>query len=323
MLAACAAPDLHLVDGELQNAAYRRSCKAMRSSEPWARIGAAQSASSGMAIGSASPGWAAPLRTVPLLHQQPNARICAMRRRPTGCTRDGSYAERVIADSRYCFSLAGRPLRCRARALAVRRADRLSRAPHSRRRCAPHRHLWLRRGRSPGRAALPLPKAEGESITFTRPGRGAAGGAFARSLGAVWAGQQRGGGALRGARRRAPSSRRSARSCRRRCRDVAKGGSARVRPASRPVEPDPGVFPMRSPVGRAARGLGGRSRAPRRGGNSSRWRSASRPLARPCHDVPAGGRQRGARPRCARARLSWRSGADDGLTIHNEEGRLS
>ena len=147
------------------------------------------------------------------------ARTCASAARFTGLDIDGGYAERAVADARFCFAAARRLRRPRGRAAAVRGADRPPRAADGRRRRAP-RPLRLRRlgaHRLPGRAAI---RAGACSPSPARDD--AASQAFALSLGCEWAGDAR-------ARRRRSSTPRSssppsARSCRPRCGRSTRGG---------------------------------------------------------------------------------------------------
>ena len=102
----------------------------------------------------------------------------------TGYTRDGGYATHAVADARYCFPLPERAT-MPSRAAAVRRADRLAQLPDGGR----------GRARSGSTASAPPPTSwrrsrawQGRRVyAFTRAGDTAAQ-AFARSLGAVWAG---------------------------------------------------------------------------------------------------------------------------------------
>ena len=103
----------------------------------------------------------------------------------TGCTIDGGYAEYAVADARYCFPLPREFSDVAARAAAVRRADRLPR------RCgwrATRRRVGIYGFGAAAHIVAQVARYEGrEFYAFTRPGDDAAQ-AFARELGAAWAG---------------------------------------------------------------------------------------------------------------------------------------
>ena len=112
-----------------------------------------------------------------------------VRRAPASraATVDGGYAEYAVADERFCFPLpAGYP-DAAGRAAAVRRADRLPRAAHG-----------GRRARGSGSTASAPPRTSSARSRATRgggcsPSRGRAtttAQAFARELGAEWAGDR-------------------------------------------------------------------------------------------------------------------------------------
>jgi len=102
----------------------------------------------------------------------------------TGYTLDGGYAEQVLVDERYCFSIPeeytdveAAPLLCAGligyRSLVV---------------AGPGRHLGLYGFGAAAHIVAQVARFQGRSVyAFTRPGDGAAQ-EFARSLGAVWAG---------------------------------------------------------------------------------------------------------------------------------------
>jgi propanol-preferring alcohol dehydrogenase len=102
----------------------------------------------------------------------------------TGYQINGGYATHTVADARYCFPPARRGRPGPHGALAVRRADRLPRAAHGRRRAA-RRHLRLRCGGPHRRPGAEVPGTRVPA--FTRAGDTASQ-AFARELGATWAG---------------------------------------------------------------------------------------------------------------------------------------
>ena len=115
----------------------------------------------------------------------------------TGYTRDGGYATHALADARYCFPLAGAERRRRDRAVPLRRADRLAQLPHGRRAVGRAGRRVRRESLQAlglygfGAAAHILAQVaawQGRRVyAFTRGGDTAAQ-AFAKSLGAVWAG---------------------------------------------------------------------------------------------------------------------------------------
>jgi alcohol dehydrogenase, propanol-preferring len=108
--------------------------------------------------------------------------LCA-RARFTGYSHDGGFAERLVADSRYCFPLpagdplAAAPLLCAG--LIGYRALRM---------CGGAERVGLYGFGSSAHIICQLLAAQGrEAYAFTRPGDETTG-RFARSLGAVWAG---------------------------------------------------------------------------------------------------------------------------------------
>ncbi|MFC3676574.1 zinc-dependent alcohol dehydrogenase family protein [Ferrovibrio xuzhouensis] len=109
--------------------------------------------------------------------------LCA-EARFTGYQIDGGYADRVLADHRYCFRLPGgmsdveaAPLLCAG--LIGYRAYRMA---------GPGRRLGLYGFGAAAHILIQVAMAQGRSVyAFTRPGDDAAQ-AFARELGAVWAG---------------------------------------------------------------------------------------------------------------------------------------
>lgn len=103
----------------------------------------------------------------------------------TGYTRDGGYAEHCVADARYCFPLpaedaqAAAPLLCAG--LIGYRTWRLAGGEAN-------RHLGLYGFGAAAHILVQLAVARGQAVyAFTRPGDTEAQ-AFARRLGAVWAG---------------------------------------------------------------------------------------------------------------------------------------
>ena len=106
------------------------------------------------------------------------------RARFTGYTRDGGYAELVVADERYCFALppsfsdvAAAPLLCAG--LIGYRALRLA---------GEARHLGLYGFGAAAHIVAQVARHEGRAVyAFTRPGD-REGQDFARALGAAWAG---------------------------------------------------------------------------------------------------------------------------------------
>ncbi len=209
--------DLHVVDGELPDA----KSPIIPGHEIVGSVAALASgvdALQARATASACPGSATPAASA--AYCRAGTRKPVRRARNSPATRSTaatpSYA---VADARYCFRAAGRIRRRRARAMAVRRAHRLSRAADGRRRAdasastasAPPRISWRKLAHHEGR----------EMYAFTRPGDAAAQ-AFARELGAVWAGGSDRRRRSRSMRR--SSSRRSAHWCPRRCATVVKGG---------------------------------------------------------------------------------------------------
>lgn len=109
--------------------------------------------------------------------------LCAQARF-TGYTLDGGYAEEMLADQRYCFPMAGSlsdaeaaPLLC-AGLIGYR----------SLRKAGPARRLGLYGFGAAAHVIAQVARYEGREVyAFTRPGD-SKGQAFARSLGAVWAG---------------------------------------------------------------------------------------------------------------------------------------
>jgi alcohol dehydrogenase, propanol-preferring len=102
----------------------------------------------------------------------------------TGYSRDGGYAQEVLADARYCLALPGRgaaaelaPLLCAG--LIGYRAYRVAGEP---------RNLGLYGFGAAAHLLAQVAREQGRRVfAFTRPGD-AAGQRFARELGAVWAG---------------------------------------------------------------------------------------------------------------------------------------
>jgi propanol-preferring alcohol dehydrogenase len=113
--------------------------------------------------------------------------LCA-RARFTGCHRDGGFAERALADHRFCFPLPGglpagqsAPLLCAG--LIGHRAYRMAVAAP-----AGAATLGLYGFGSAAHILTQVAVAEGREVfAFTRPGDGG-GQTFARELGAAWAG---------------------------------------------------------------------------------------------------------------------------------------
>ncbi|GEJ57038.1 zinc-dependent alcohol dehydrogenase family protein [Anaeromyxobacter diazotrophicus] len=106
------------------------------------------------------------------------------RARFTGYTLDGGYAEAMVADARYCFPLAPGPSDAEAAPLLCAgligyRAWRLARGA---------RRLGLYGFGAAAHLAVQVARHAGQEVfAFTRPGD-EAGQAFARELGAAWAG---------------------------------------------------------------------------------------------------------------------------------------
>ena len=140
--------DLHVVDGELPHPKLplvlgHEIVATVATAPPDGRFA--------RATGSAFPGWAGP--AAKCAYCWPAGRTSATDARFTGYQLDGGYAERTVADERYCFPLR-RVRRCRGRAAALRRADRSPGAGGRGRRRAP-RPLRLRRGGAPGGPGRP------------------------------------------------------------------------------------------------------------------------------------------------------------------------
>ena len=139
----------------------------------------------------------------------------------TGYTRDGGYATHVVADARFVFRAAAGRRRCRDRAVAVRRTDRLALAADGGRR-QEARPLRVRRRRSHHRAGRPL--AGPRRLRVHPAGRCRRRRTSRATLGAVLGRRLR--RSARPSRSTArSSSRRSARWCRRRCKPCAKAAA--------------------------------------------------------------------------------------------------
>ena len=108
----------------------------------------------------------------------PNARF-------TGYQLPGGYAELAVADARYCFPAPGHVPRHPGGAAAVRRVDRVPRPADRRRRASGSGSSGSAARRTSSRRSR---GTEGRRVfAFTRPGDVATQ-AFARELGAEWAG---------------------------------------------------------------------------------------------------------------------------------------
>ena len=226
------------------------------------------------------------------------ARTSATARASPATSCDGGYAEYAVADARFCFPIPGRLRRPPGGAAPVRRADRLPRAAaRGRRRAA--RPLRLRRG---AHIVAQVARHQGRRVfAFTRAGDDDGPGVRARA-------RRRVGGCVASARRprsstRRSSSRRSARSCPRRCARCAKGGVGGLR--RHPHERHP-AFPYELLWGeRVLRSVANLTRARRRGvprartagaGARPRW-STFRSRRRTKRSLgPAGGDARRRRP---------------------------
>ena len=190
------------------------------------------------------------------------------RARFTGYMLDGGFAERAVADARFCFPLPGRLRRRRGRAAAVRRADRLPGAAH-----APATPSASGSTASaPRRTSSPRSRSTRDAACSRSPAPGdEAAQAFARELGAEWAGDADEPRPSRSTRR--SSSPRSESSCPPRCARSSKRRRRRLR--RDPHERHP-VVPLRAAVGRALRALGRQPHAGRRTRAARAWRRASR-----------------------------------------------
>ena len=158
-------------------------------------------------------------RDVPLLHAA-GARTSASARASPASTVDGGYASCAVADARYCLRAARGLRRPRGRAAAVRRAHRPPRAADDRRRASA----------SGSTASAPAPTSSAQVarhqgrrvFAFTRAGDERLAGVRARAR--LRVGGRRAGPGARGARRGDHLRPRRARSCRRRCARVERGG---------------------------------------------------------------------------------------------------
>ncbi len=175
--------DLHLVDGELPHPKLPVDPGPRDRGRGASRCGPGSSGS-GPASGSASPGSATPAAAAGTACTRPE-NLCDA---PgfTGYTIDGGYAEHAVADAAYCFPLPepygdveAAPLLCAGligyRTLMHGRATRGGSGSTA---SGPRPTSWPR---SPATRA-------GGLYAFTRPGDVAAQ-AFARGLGAAWAGE--------------------------------------------------------------------------------------------------------------------------------------
>ena len=204
--------DLHVVDGELPTPHCRRARARDRRRRDRERH------ADGERVGVPWLGWTC--GDVPLLPQR--AREPLRRARASPATRSTaatpSYA---LADARFCFPLPDGYRRRAGRAAAVRRPDRLPRAAHGRRRASGSGSTASAPRRTSSRQVA---AAQGRRVfAFTRAGDDAAQ-AFARELGAAWAGdsdERAARAARRGDHLRAGRRARAAR----RCGRVGKGGT--------------------------------------------------------------------------------------------------
>ena len=237
--------DLHLLDGEVtiaDAAAGARPPDRRHASSP-ARTAA--SASRGSATPAASAASAAAA-----------ARTCASGRAFTGCDIDGGMAQYAVADERFCFpipdgypDLQAAPLLCAG--LIGYRALRM---------CGDGERLGIYGFGAAAHIICQVARWQGRRVfAFTRPGDTAAQ-AFARELGAVWAGDS-------AQPRPSSSTPRSSSRPTARCPDGARGARARRdgRLRRHPHERDPGVR-LRAALARAHDPLGRQPDPPRRRG---------------------------------------------------------
>lgn len=171
--------DLHVVDGELPDV----PTPLIPGHEIVGRVlrcGPGVSLPVGMRLGVPWLGWTCGTCTFCRSGQE---NLCDAARF-TGYQRDGGYADRVLADARYCFPLPdadsdaeAAPLLCAG--LIGYRSLRLA---------GPGRRLGLYGFGAAAHIVIQLARHENRDVyAFTRPGDAPAQ-AFARSLGAVWAG---------------------------------------------------------------------------------------------------------------------------------------
>ena len=171
--------DLHVVDGELPDV----PTPIIPGHEIVGRVlrcGGGVSLPVGMRLGVPWLGWTCGTCTFCRSGQE---NLCDAARF-TGYQRDGGYADRVLADARYCFPLPdaysdaeAAPLLCAG--LIGYRSLRLA---------GPGRRLGLYGFGAAAHIVIQLARHENRDVyAFTRPGDAPAQ-AFARSLGAIWAG---------------------------------------------------------------------------------------------------------------------------------------
>ena len=242
-----------------------RSCPGTRSSAGRRRRRGRRRFALGDRVGVPWLGWTC--GDVPLLPQRPREPVRRARASPATTSTAATPSTRSPTRASASRSRTGirdlqaAPLLCAG--LIGYRALRM----RGRRRAA--RHLRLRR-RGAHRRAGRAPPGPARVRVHAR-GRRRQAQAFARALGAEWAGASDERRPSRSTRR--SSSRRSARWCPPRSRALGQGRHRRLR--RHPHERHP-VVPLRAPVGRAGRALGREPHARRTARSSSRWRRRCR-----------------------------------------------
>jgi propanol-preferring alcohol dehydrogenase len=172
--------DLHVVDGELPQAVYPIIPGHEIVGEVVSLGGGARGFRAGERIGVPWLGWTCGKCPYCLKGEE---NLCDFARF-TGCSIDGGYAEFTVADARYCFRLPEKypdaeaaPLLCAG--LIGHRAHRAA---------GEGQHLGLYGFGAAAHIIAQVAHLQGKHVyAFTRPG-GAAAQAFARALGAEWAG---------------------------------------------------------------------------------------------------------------------------------------